>query len=246
MSTPLPWLDPDSLWFPDPVAALREPNGLLAVGGDLSARRLLAAYQRGIFPWFEQGQPPLWWSPDPRMVLFPDQFHPSRSLRKTLRSGRFSVSSDTDFDGVTAGCAAPRAGSSGTWLIPAMRTAYRKLHQMGYAHSVEVWQDEQLVGGLYGVALGQVFFGESMFSHVSDASKIAFAALVAQLRNHGYRLIDCQVSNPHLESLGARTIARQEFLTYLSAPAAIPPLPIWPVEWPSTELLLADSRPSAT
>jgi leucyl/phenylalanyl-tRNA--protein transferase len=209
---------------------------LLAIGGDLTAPRLLAAYQRGIFPWFESGQPPLWWSPDPRMVLFPAEFHLSRSLRKTLRAGRFTLSSDRDFSGVTAGCAAPRAGNGGTWLMPAMRHAYQKLHHLGYAHSVEVWQDERLVGGLYGVALGRVFFGESMFSRQTDASKVACAALATQLRHHGYTLIDCQVSNPHLASLGARAIPRREFLTHLSPPQTIPPPPVWPVEWPALAL----------
>jgi leucyl/phenylalanyl-tRNA--protein transferase len=229
------------VWFPDPATALTEPNGLLAVGGDLSARRLLAAYRRGIFPWFEQGQPPLWWSPDPRMVLFPGEFHLSRSLRKTLRSARFRVSSDRDFAGVTAACAAPRRSVSGTWLIPAMRSAYQKLHQLGYAHSVEVWQDEQLAGGLYGVALGRVFFGESMFSHARDASKIALATLAAQLHRHGYRVIDCQVSNPHLHSLGARAITRHDFLRYLGpSDDAIPPPPSWPVEWHGTLSLSAN------
>ncbi|MDR2212069.1 MAG: leucyl/phenylalanyl-tRNA--protein transferase [Pseudomonadales bacterium] len=232
----MPWLDPDSLWFPDPATALTEPNGLLAVGGDLCVERLLAAYQRGIFPWFEQGQAPLWWSPDPRMVLFPAEFHHSRSLRKTLRSGRFSVSSDRDFAAVTAACAAPRQGSRGTWLIPAMRRAYQRLHQLGYAHSVEVWQDEQLVGGLYGVALGKVFFGESMFSRTSDASKTALAALAGQLQSHGFALIDCQVSNPHLQTLGARPITRADFLRYLPEPGAIGPGPLWPLEWPLTAL----------
>jgi leucyl/phenylalanyl-tRNA--protein transferase len=242
VSLPLPWLDPDSLQFPDPALALTEPNGLLAVGGDLTVQRLLAAYQRGIFPWFEQGQPPLWWSPDPRMVLFPDEFHLSRSLRKTLRSGGFTVSSDRDFDGVTAACAAPRAGSNGTWLIPAMRSAYQKLNQLGYAHSVETWQDGELVGGLYGVALGRVFFGESMFSRVSDASKTACAALVAQLRRHDYTLIDCQISNPHLESLGARAIPRREFMSHLSEPKTIPQPPTWPVEWTTMALSPAGGR----
>jgi leucyl/phenylalanyl-tRNA--protein transferase len=242
MTLALPWLEPDNLWFPDPATALSEPNGLLAVGGDLTVPRLLAAYQRGIFPWFEKGQPPLWWCPDPRMVLFPAEFHLSHSLRKTLRSGRFMVSSDRDFAGVTAGCAAPRAGSQGTWLIPAMRSAYQKLHQLGYAHSVEVWQDEALVGGLYGVAMGRVFFGESMFSRVSDASKTAFAALVTQLRHNGYTLIDCQISNPHLETLGARTIARSEFLSHLSAAETIPQPPPWPVEWSTMASLPADGR----
>jgi leucyl/phenylalanyl-tRNA--protein transferase len=233
MTAPLPWLAPDSLWFPDPATALREPNGLLAAGGDLRPERLLAAYHRGIFPWFEAGQPPLWWSPDPRAVLFPAEFHISASLRKTLRSGRFTVSSDRDFAGVTAGCAGPRAGSTGTWLIPAMREAYAALHDLGYAHSVEVWRGDELVGGLYGVALGRVFHGESMFSRASDASKTALAVLAQVLARAGYHLIDCQVHNPHLESLGARNIARRDFLRQLPAEAISPPPP-WPVEWPST------------
>ena len=239
MSSPLPWLTEDPLWFPDPATALLDPNGLLAVGGDLSVERLLAAYQRGIFPWFDKSQPPLWWSPDPRMVLYPADLHVSRSLRKTLRSGRFTVTSDKDFAGVTAGCAAPRDGSHGTWLIPPMRKAYQRLHETGYAHSVEVWQADTLVGGLYGVALGRMFFGESMFSRATDASKTALVALVTQLTHIGYQLIDCQVSNPHLESLGARNVTRAEFAQFLPGPGAIPP-PKWPVEWPATECLVLD------
>lgn len=243
MSSPLPWLGADPSWFPDPATAMVEPNGLLAVGGDLSVRRLLAAYQHGIFPWFEEGQPPLWWSPNPRMVLFPNEFHLSRSLRKTLRSGRFLITSDRDFDGVTAGCAGPRAGSHGTWLIPAMREAYSELHRRGYAHSVEVWENDELVGGLYGVALGAVFFGESMFSRRSDASKAALATLAAQLQQHGYRLIDCQVANPHLQSLGARNIPQHEFMRYLPQQSeTIPPPPSWPVEWSTSQPLAAERR----
>lgn len=230
----IPWLratDP----FPPVEQALAEPNGLLAAGADLTPARLLDAYRRGIFPWFNAGEPILWWSPDPRMVLFPDEFAPSRSLRKRLRRGDYEIRVDSAFTTVMQACAAPRPGQRGTWITPSMLAAYTRLHRMGYAHSVETWIDGRLVGGLYGVAIGRVFFGESMFYRVADASKIAFAHLVRQLRAWGYGLIDCQMSTPHLASLGAREIPRQEFITRLTELTALPgqPLP-WrfaPATW---------------
>lgn len=207
------WLDarPPDAPFPPVELALREPNGLLAVGGDLSPQRLLRAYRQGIFPWYNAGQPILWWSPDPRLVLFPADLRISRSLRKTLRRGAFRVTLDADFEAVVAACAAPRADGQGTWITRDIAAAYARLHALGHAHSVEVWQQDRLVGGLYGVALGRVFFGESMFTRISDASKVAFVHLVGQLERWGYELIDCQVYTGHLASLGATLIPRAAF-----------------------------------
>ncbi|MDQ2075444.1 leucyl/phenylalanyl-tRNA--protein transferase [Marinimicrobium sp. ABcell2] len=207
----IPWLTADSLDFPPSSSALAEPDGLLAAGGDLSPARLLSAYRRGIFPWFEPGQPILWWTPNPRTVVFPDQLHISHSLRKVLRRGDFTVTSDRAFAEVMQACAAPRAGASGTWIGPAMIDAYTELHQMGYAHSVEVWRDEQLVGGLYGLVLGKVFFGESMFSRADNASKVAFTHLARQLAEWRFAVLDCQVASDHLFTLGAQEIAREDF-----------------------------------
>ncbi len=201
--------------FPSPEEALAEPAGLLAAGGDLSPGRLLAAYRQGIFPWYSCGEPILWWSPDPRCVLFPGQLHLSRRLRRTLDSGRFRLSVDTAFDRVIAGCAAPRAGQEGTWITPEMIRAYTALHRAGHAHSIEVWQGNELAGGLYGVAIGQAFFAESMFHRVRDASKVALAGLCERLLQWGYGLIDCQVESAHLRRMGARTIPRAEFLSRL-------------------------------
>jgi leucyl/phenylalanyl-tRNA---protein transferase len=208
--TVIPWLEKDAP-FPPVRRALREPNGLLAAGGDLSPERLLEGYRRGIFPWFSEGDPILWWSPDPRMVLFPPEFKISRSLGKTLRNRRYEVRFDSAFGSVIASCAAPRKGEHGTWIGDAMIEAYHELHRLGYAHSVETWIDGEIAGGLYGVALGSVFFGESMFSRVRDASKIALAALVARLQSEGFGLIDCQMHTRHLETLGAREIPRARF-----------------------------------
>lgn len=191
--------------------ALLEPNGLLAVGGDLTPRRLLAAYRHGIFPWYEAGQPLLWWSPDPRLVLFPEDLKVSRSLAKLLRRENYQFSFDRAFPAVIDACAAPRDGEGGTWLTPAMRAAYIELHRLGHAHSAEIWMNGRLAGGLYGVALGRVFFGESMFHRVSNASKLAFVLLVHLLHEWNYALIDCQVYTAHLQSLGAREIARSDF-----------------------------------
>ncbi len=202
--------------FPDVSLAEREPNGLLAVGGDLSAQRLINAYLQGIFPWFSEDEPILWWSPDPRTVLFPEQVRVSRSLRKKLKKGIFSVSFDRNFEAVIQACAQPRDRSPGTWLVPEMIAAYRRLHELGLAHSVEVWQDDQLVGGLYGMALGGVFFGESMFSRVPDSSKIALVQLSRTLLDWGFKMIDCQVYTPHLASLGAEEIPRQRFVHHLA------------------------------
>lgn len=202
--------------FPDIALALTEPDGLLAVGGDLSQPRILAAYRRGIFPWYSDGQPILWWSPNPRAVLMPEQLNISRSLRKTLRRGQFHATLDTCFAKVIAACAAARKDGRGTWITQEMQTAYCSLHAAGYAHSVEVWQDEVLVGGLYGISLGQIFFGESMFSRVNDASKVALVYLAAQLQRWGFALIDCQVQSPHIASLGAVAIPRHHFAERLT------------------------------
>ncbi|UCE88412.1 MAG: leucyl/phenylalanyl-tRNA--protein transferase [Pseudomonadota bacterium] len=207
------WLDPlDRDSFPEVSSALRDPDGLLAAGGDLSPERLLAAYRRGIFPWYSEGQPILWWSPDPRAVMFPENLRVSRSLRKTVRQRRFRVTFDTAFAQVVAACAGPRDSESGTWITAEMQAAYQRLHTRGKAHSVECWQGENLVGGLYGVALGRVFFGESMFSAVSDASKVAFVYLVRHLEAWGVPVIDCQVHTGHLASLGAQSIPRARFV----------------------------------
>ena len=208
-------LQRDSLSFPPLERALREPNGLLAVGGDLSAERLIQAYRHGCFPWYQAGQPILWWSPNPRTVLPPQELHVSRSLRKTLRQGRFQVTFDHDFSAVIQACAGPRDYADGTWITPEMQAAYRELHRRGIAHSVEVWQNDNLVGGLYGLAIGQLFFGESMFSHVDNASKVGFTTLVRRLKQWGFVLIDCQMPTQHLQSLGARSISRSEFADYL-------------------------------
>lgn len=197
--------------FPPLENALAEPNGLLAIGGDFSPQRLLEAYSKGIFPWFNEGEPILWWSPNPRMVLFPDELKVSRSLRKTLKKNRYQIRTDYSFSQVMQACASPRKGQAGTWIHPQMIAAYTTLHEMGLAHSIETWVDDVLVGGLYGVSLGKVFFGESMFSRVSDASKIALVHLVMQLQYWEFGLIDCQVRTDHLASLGAREISRAEF-----------------------------------
>ncbi len=209
------WLGPYDP-FPDPARALREPNGLLAAGADLSPERLLAAYRAGIFPWFNPGEPILWWTPDPRMVLAPGAVKLSRSLAKRLRRKDYEVRVDSAFGAVMAACAEPRPGQGGTWISPAMIAAYTRLHGAGIAHSVETWIEDRLVGGLYGVSLGRAFFGESMFSRVSDASKIAFAHLARQLERWHYGLIDCQMETAHLASLGARAIPRERFLHALA------------------------------
>ncbi|OGI43872.1 MAG: leucyl/phenylalanyl-tRNA--protein transferase [Candidatus Muproteobacteria bacterium RBG_16_64_11] len=209
-----------------PPVETSTPEGLVAVGGDLRPERLLAAYRHGIFPWYGADQPILWWSPDPRTVLFPAKLKIARSLRKTLRQGKFRVTLDQAFDTVMRACAGPRGDQpSGTWITPAMHEAYVRLHALGHAHSVEAWDDGQLVGGLYGVALGAAFFGESMFSRATDASKVAFVHLVRQLEAWGYALVDCQVASAHLFSLGAEEIPRTDFLAQLAAALARPGRP---------------------
>jgi leucyl/phenylalanyl-tRNA--protein transferase len=210
----IPWLEPHEP-FPPVELALRDPNGLLAAGGDLSTERLLDAYARGIFPWFNGEDPLLWWSPDPRMVLHVGELHVSRSLARAIRSARFRVTMDTAFRDVMDGCAEPRPGQDGTWITPELTDAYTGLAVLGYAHSVEAWVDGTLAGGLYGVAMGRMFFGESMFSRQSEASKVAFACLVRQLERWEFPLIDCQMSTSHLASLGAREIPRAEFLRHV-------------------------------
>jgi leucyl/phenylalanyl-tRNA--protein transferase len=220
----IPWLelgDP----FPPVEEALRDPNGLLAAGGDLSTPRLLQAYERGIFPWFGDGDPVLWWSPDPRMVLPTDGMRVTRSLRKTIRAGRFRVTADTAFPSVIAACAEPRPDQDGTWITHDVFDAYCTLASLGVAHSIEAWDGTTLVGGLYGVAVGRMFFGESMFARRSDASKVALAHLVRQLRRWNFPLIDCQMSTSHLASLGAREIPRTEFLPRVRHLVAQPPVP---------------------
>lgn len=227
------WLDPQDpdAPFPPVEHALREPDGLLAIGGDLAPARLLRAYRQGIFPWYSAGQPILWWSPDPRAVLFPDAVNVSRSLRKTLRRAPFEVSLDRAFDAVIAACAGPRPGADGTWITREMQAAYVELHRLGHAHSVEAWDGEHLVGGLYGIAIGRAFFGESMFSLVPDASKVTFIHLVRQLQDWGFELVDCQVQTGHLARLGARPIARVEFLRLLARACAHPDIPApWHLE----------------
>lgn len=207
---------------PFPPVEQAAANGLLAIGGDLSEARLLAAYRRGIFPWYEQGQPILWWSPEPRCVLFPDELKISRSLKKSLRRAACVGTFDTAFAAVIAACAAPRARGAGTWITAAMRRAYTNLHNSGYAHSAEIWRRGKLIGGLYGVSLGRVFFGESMFSREADASKMALAMLVARLREWKFEMIDCQIRSAHLISLGAAEIPRAEFVKRLQRAVELP------------------------
>ena len=211
------WLpeDDDETGFPPVALALRDPDGLLAFGGNLSLPRLLYAYSQGIFPWYSEGQPIMWWSPDPRAILFPDELKISRSLRKTLKKAPYRITLDTAFADVMDACAEPRDEDAGTWITDEMKSAYYDLHQQGHAHSVEAWQNGELVGGLYGVAIGKVFFGESMFTRCTDASKIAFVHLVQQLKKWGYAVIDCQVHSGHLSSLGAVNIPRTEFISLL-------------------------------
>lgn len=225
------WLEPDSpaTAFPDVELALDEPDGLLAIGGDLSRPRLLEAYRRGIFPWYSDDQPILWWAPDPRLVLAPSGIHISRSLAKALRRNKFTLTMDRAFNEVIQACAEPRPDQSGTWITAEMMTAYADLHAGGYAHSVECWYRGRLAGGLYGVSLGRVFFGESMFSREADASKVALVYLARQLVRWEFPLIDCQVRTGHLESLGAFPIARSEFTRILARETAQapPPLPTW-------------------
>jgi leucyl/phenylalanyl-tRNA--protein transferase len=222
----IPWLTEEPI-FPPVELALQSPNGLLAAGGDLSTTRLLAAYRHGIFPWFSPGDPILWWSPDPRTVLVPDEFRVSRSLAKILRQHRYEVRFDTAFEQVMRACAAPRGGQPGTWIDGNMVAAYVALHHAGHAHSVEVWIDGRLTGGLYGIAIGRMFFGESMFSAASNASKIALAHLARQLGHWGFGMIDCQMYTAHLASLGAREIPRAEFIARLQDLIHCEPITRW-------------------
>lgn len=224
----IPWLEGDQA-FPPLTSALTHPNGLLAAGADLSLERLLAAYRQGIFPWYSRDEPILWWSPDPRMVLIPSELKVSRSLAKTLRNRGHEIRFDSAFAAVIDGCASRGAnhgsGAIGTWITDEMRAAYLRLHELGYAHSAETWIDGELAGGLYGVAIGRMFYGESMFTRVRDASKIAMVHLVRRLQRRGYGMIDCQMHTAHLASLGARAIPRSEFslrlqelINYAAAP----------------------------
>ena len=201
--------------FPPVEQALKTPNGLLAAGGCLTPEHLLDAYRKGIFPWFNAGEPILWWSPDPRMVLLPEEFKISRALRKTLRNNIYEIRTDTAFEQVMRACAAPRGGQAGTWIHEEMIAAYAELHRMGHAHSVEAWREGGLVGGLYGIGIGRMFYGESMFSRSTDASKVALAHLATQLRRWNFGMIDCQMNTQHLASLGAREIPRTEFILRL-------------------------------
>lgn len=222
--TQIPWLNPDNTDFPSPNFALDEPNGLLAAGGDLSPERILAAYHQGIFPWFNPNDPILWWSPSPRTVVFPKKLHVSKSLRKILRKNIYRVTFDNCFTQVMQACAAPRSYANGTWISENIIAGYSALHERGFAHSVEVWRDDELVGGLYGIALGKIFFGESMFSRADNASKVGFACLVRQLIEWDFQLIDCQVANDHLFSLGAVEIPREEFQQFLLNFTHLPPV----------------------
>lgn len=226
---PIPWLSHDPALFPPLNQALDEPNGLLALGGDLSPSRLIHAYRRGIFPWFNPQQPILWWSPDPRAILIPNQVYVSKSLQKLIRQQRYEVRWDTAFTEVIRHCAnTPRHGEYGTWISDEMITAYSELFTLGYAHSVEIWEENTLVGGLYGLSIGKAFFGESMFSLRPNASKIALVALARRLDEWKFKFIDCQASNPHLFSMGAREIPRQAFERLLKEAIDLP----GPQEWP--------------
>ncbi len=227
----IPWLE-NADAFPSLKLALSDPNGLLCAGGDLSPQRIIQAYRQGIFPWFSTGEPILWWSPNPRMVLVPSEFKISRSLRQTLRRGDYQIRLDNDFQAVIHACAqTPRSGQKGTWISHEMQQAYTTLFKLNYAHSVETWIDDTLVGGLYGIAIGKMFYGESMFSLVTNASKIALAHLARHLVDQGFGLIDCQMNTPHLASLGAREIPRKVFIERLCELIAIPPLNArWPID----------------
>lgn len=214
--------------FPDVEQALRDPDGLLAIGGDLSEERLLDAYQHGIFPWYNEGQPILWWSPDPRCVLDPKEVKVSRSLSKCLRKNQFKVTFNSVFSDVLDGCAAARKEINDTWITQDIKLAYLNLFKLGYAHSVECWQDDKLVGGLYGLALGKVFFGESMFSRVSNASKVALVELARHLEIMNFRIIDCQVHSSHLQSLGAKPMQRGLFIKILDNYCDHEKIEVWP------------------
>jgi len=232
VASSLPWLAPNKIEFPAIDEAWEEPNGLLAVGGDLSTARLVEAYRRGIFPWYEEGQPILWWSPQPRMVLFPNQVHISRSLAKFLRKNPFQLTMDTAFAQVIEQCSLPRRDQGGTWITQDMKRAYIELHRQQWAHSLEIWQNKKLVGGIYGVAIGRAFFGESMFSRVDNASKVALVALANQLQEWHFGFVDCQMETTHLRSMGARPVSRERFkqllLDYTGVSAVRSP---WQLHW---------------
>lgn len=241
MRTALPWLEADSA-FPDPAEALTQPAGLLAAGGDLSPARLLQAYRAGIFPWYSAGDPILWWSPDPRCIIVPERFQPSRSLRQRLRQDGWAISVDLAFASVIAACAEPRSYADDTWISPDIQAGYSALHHLGHAHSIEVWQHDKLVGGLYGMGTGRIFCGESMFSRVSDASKLAFWALMSLAREWRLPCIDCQLENEHLLRLGAFPVPRQDYLALLHAHRD-QPAPDW---CQAAALLAADGFPLHT
>lgn len=221
----IPWLAPNAP-FPNVNSALAEPNGLLCAGLDLSPERVLDAYRQGIFPWFNPGEPVLWWSPDPRMVLAPAELKVSHSLRRRMKRGDYEIRVDTCFGQVMQACAEPRQGQPGTWIGLAMLDTYLRLHDMGYAHSVETWMDGELAGGLYGIAIGRMFYGESMFSRQTDASKLALAHLCRQLDAWGFGLIDCQMETAHLASMGARPIPRKRFIQELQGLVKLQPVPL--------------------
>ncbi len=249
MTTPrIAWISeddpPDA--FPEISAALTAPDGLLAAGGDLKPDRLLYAYRRGVFPWFDSGQPILWWSPDPRCVIRPDSFHVARRLRRTIRNSDLSVSFNKAFSTVIESCALDRVGQEGTWITAEMIEAYSSLHAQGWAHSVEVWRDDELIGGLYGLAIGMAFFGESMFSQASNASKIAMWALCDHLAHQKFNILDCQVVSPHLTTLGATLMPRAEFGALLKR-ACDPATRL--IDWPENrlpvaKLLASDGHPA--
>ena len=235
----LPVLDPVEPAFPCPTRALSEPDGLLAAGGNLTPSTLLAAYRQGIFPWFDDDQPILWWSPSVRAVIEPGGLHISRSLKKLIRSSRFGVTSDQAFAEVINHCAGPRRDNNGaysdsTWITLEMQQAYNHLHRLGFAHSVEVWLDDKLVGGLYGIAVGGIFCGESMFSHQASASKVALAALANNLFDQGFSLIDCQISNPHLTAMGAVDMSRDNYLLLLEKTSQVA------ISWPDISGVTSD------
>ena len=233
----IPWLESGDP-FPPVSQALGEPDGLLAAGGELTPSRVIEAYRQGIFPWFNEEQPVLWWSPNPRMVLYTGELRTSHSLRKKIArlvskpAEVFEVRCDSEFERVMRACAAPRAGQAGTWISPAMIETYVELHRLGFAHSVETWIEDQLVGGLYGLAIGNMFYGESMFSNVSDGSKIALFELVQMLHHHGIPMIDCQQQTSHLASLGARPISRESFVDHLRSAVEGPGVTAWPKTLP--------------
>ena len=235
---PIPWIESDQAGFPPVEQALTDPDGLLVAGGDLKTSRLLDAYRNGIFPWYEQGQPILWWSPDPRLVLRPSQLKVSRSLGKLIRRGNYQFSFDQNFPAVIRHCAEHRSDSTGTWITDEMEAAYTEMYRRGFAHSVEVWSQARLVGGLYGIALGRVFFGESMFRLQDNTSKLALVFLVKQLQLWDYQLIDCQVSSDHLKKLGAEEISRAEFVRQL---AQLTPGAVSAGAWDNNQITVAEN-----